>query len=61
MHFLNNSAKDKWIEDYVERGTTGTRKQVGDAEAAVQQEQEDMKHTEVAGMTNRELKSLLRR
>jgi len=38
-HFLSNEEKDKSIQDYVERETTGARNQVEDAEAAVQQEQ----------------------
>jgi len=53
-HFLSNEEKEKWIEDYVERETTGARKRVEDAEAAVQQEQEDMMNAENAGLKNRE-------
>jgi len=53
-HFLSNEEKEKWIEDYVERETTGARKRVEDAEAAVQKEQEDMKHAEITGLTTRE-------
>jgi len=53
-HFSNNEAKEKWIEDYVERETAGARKRVEDAEAAVQQEQYDMTHDEIAGLTSRE-------
>jgi hypothetical protein len=30
-HFLSNEAKEKWIEDYVERETAGARKRVEDA------------------------------
>jgi len=55
-HFLSNEEKEKWIEDYVERQTAGARKGVEDAEAAVQQEQDDMKHAEIAGLTSREPK-----
>jgi hypothetical protein len=36
-HCLSNEEKEKWIEDYVDRETAGARKQVEDAEAAVQQ------------------------
>jgi len=54
-HFLSNEEKEKWIEDYVERETAGARKRVEDAEAAVQQEQEDMTQAEIAGLTSREL------
>jgi hypothetical protein len=52
-HFLRNAQKDTWIEDYVERETPGARKQVEDAGAAVQQEQEDLKHADIVGLTNR--------
>ena len=54
MHFLSNEEKKKWIEDYVERETAGARKRVGDAEATVQQEQDDMTQAEIAGLTSRE-------
>jgi len=37
-HFLSNEEKEKWSEDFVQRETAGTRKQVEEAEAAVQQE-----------------------
>jgi len=53
-HFLSNEEKEKWIEDYVERETAGARKRVEDAEAAVQEEQDDMTHAEIAGLTPRE-------
>jgi hypothetical protein len=53
-HFLSNEEKEKWIEDYVERETAGARKRVEDAEAAVQQEQDDMTQAEIAGLTSRE-------
>jgi len=53
-HFLSNEQKEKWIEDYVERETAGARMRVEDAEAAVQQEQDDMKHAEIVGLTYRE-------
>jgi hypothetical protein len=55
-HFLTNEEKDIWIEHYVERETAGARKRVKDEEAAVQQEQDDMVHTEIAGLTSREPK-----
>jgi len=54
MHFLSNEEKEKWNEDYVERETAGARKQVQDAEAAVQQEEDNMTHFELAGLTSRE-------
>jgi len=41
--------------DYVERETAQARKRVEDAEAAVQQELDDMKHPKIAGLTSREL------
>jgi len=53
-HFLSNEETEKWIEDYVKRETAGARKRVEDAEAAVQQEQDDMTQTEIAGLTSRE-------
>jgi hypothetical protein len=53
-HFLNNEEKAKWIEDYVERETAGARKWVEDAEAAVQQEQDDMTRVKIVGLTSRE-------
>jgi len=55
-HFLSNEEKEKWIEDYVERETAGARTRVEDAETAVQQEQDDMTHAEIASLTPRELK-----
>jgi len=39
----------------VERETAGARKRVEDAEAAVQQEQNDMTQAEIAGLTSTEL------
>jgi len=41
-HFLSNEEREEWIEEYVERETSGARKRVEDAEAAVQQEPDDM-------------------
>jgi len=52
-HFLSNEEKEQWIEYYVERETAGTRKRVEDAEATVQQEQDDMTQAEIAGLTSR--------
>jgi len=46
MHFIRNEEKEKWIEDYVERETVGARQPVGDAEAAIRQEQEDTERAE---------------
>jgi len=54
IHFLSNEEKEKWIEDYVERETAGARKRAEDTQAAVQQEQEDMKNAENTGLMNRE-------
>jgi hypothetical protein len=48
--FLSNEEKEKWIKDSVERETAGARKRVEDAEAAVQQEQDDMAHADMAGL-----------
>jgi len=52
-HFLSNEEKEKWIENYVQRETAGARRRVEDAEAAVQQEQDDMTHAEMTGSTSR--------
>jgi len=46
--------KETLIEDYVEREIAGARKRVEDAEAVVQQEQQDTKNAENMGLTNRE-------
>jgi len=54
MHFLSNEEKEKWIENSVERETAGARKRVQDTEAVVQQEPEDTKNAEHAGLTNTE-------
>jgi hypothetical protein len=53
-HILSNAEKEEWIEDYVERETAGARKRVENAEAAVQQEQDDMTHVEIVGLMSRE-------
>jgi hypothetical protein len=53
-HFLSHEEKEKWIEDYVERETAGARKRVEDAEAAVQQEEDNMTHAEIVGLMSRE-------
>jgi len=52
-HFSSHEDKEKWIQDYVERETAGARKRVEDAEAAVQQEQDDMTQAEIAGLASR--------
>jgi len=51
-HLSSNEDKEKWIEDYVERETTGARERVEDAETAVQQKQEDTRKAETVGLTN---------
>jgi len=53
-HFISNEEKETWIEHYVERETAGATKRVEDAEAAVQQEQDDTRNADNAGLTNRE-------
>jgi len=57
MHFLSNEEKEIWIEDFGERETAGARKRVEDAEVAVQQEEDDMMHPELAGLTSRKPKT----
>jgi hypothetical protein len=49
-HFLWNEEKVEWIQYYVERETAGARKRVDDAEAAVQQQQENLAHAESTGL-----------
>jgi len=58
-YFLSNEEKEKWIEYVVERETAGARKRVEDAEAAVQQEQDDMTHAELVGLTSRKPEKIL--
>jgi len=50
-HFLNNEDKERWIEDYVGRETAVARKRVEDAETVIEQEQDDMRNAETAGLT----------
>jgi hypothetical protein len=52
-HFLSNERKEKCMEDYDERETAGAKKRVEDAEAAVQQEQNDITHAKIAGLLSR--------
>jgi len=54
QNLLSNQDKEKWIEDYFESVTTAARKRVEDAEAAVQQAQEDTRKAENVGLTNGE-------
>jgi len=56
MEFLSNGEMAKWVEYYVDRETTGAIKRVEDTEPAVQQEQDDTRKVENAGLTNREPK-----
>jgi len=51
MHFSSKEEKEKLIQDYVERETTVARKRVEDAETAIEQEQDDMRNAEKAGLT----------
>jgi len=53
-NIVNNKEKDEWIEEYVERETTVAKPRVEDAEAAVEQEQEDIGGAESGGLTARE-------
>jgi hypothetical protein len=53
-HFLSNEEQEKRNEDYIARETAGARKRIEDAEGAVQQDQDDMKHAEITGLTSRE-------
>jgi hypothetical protein len=53
-NFLSNEEKKKSIEVYVERETTGARKRVEDAEAAVRHKQDYIMHAEIAGLMSRD-------
>jgi len=53
-HSFSNEDKENWIDDYVERETARATKWVEEAEAAVQQEQQDMNNAKSTGLTNRE-------
>jgi hypothetical protein len=53
-NILSNEEKEKRIENFVERETAGPSKRVADTEAAVQQEQDDMSHAELTGLTSRQ-------
>jgi hypothetical protein len=53
-HCLSNEEKDKSIEDYIEKETSGARNRVEEAEAAVQQELDNMKHAEITRLMSRE-------
>ena len=44
----------KCIENYVERENAGVTKRVEDAQAVVQQDQEDTNKAEIAGLKNRQ-------
>jgi len=57
MLLLSTEEKEKWIEDYVERETTGVRKRVEDAVAAIRREQEDTEAAETVELTTREPKN----
>jgi Uri superfamily endonuclease len=51
MHLINNEENRKWIDDFVDRETTVTTKQVPDAETAILQELNDMTTAENMGAT----------
>jgi len=53
MHHCSYADNDEWVEDYVERETTGARKLVEDAGAADQHVHDDMTHTQITGSTSR--------
>jgi len=60
MHFSSDDQTKKRVEDYVEGETAGARQRVEDAEAAVQQEEEDMEKAENAGLMNRQYNHTVR-
>jgi len=51
-HCSSNEEKEKWFEDYVERETTGAKRRVEEAEGAVQQQQDDIMHADIATLTS---------
>ena len=51
MHSLSNVEKEKWIKDYADRETAVARKRVEDAETAIEQEHQDIRNAEQAGLT----------
>jgi hypothetical protein len=53
-YFLSNQEKEKCIADNVVREAAGAGKRFKDTEVAVQQEQDDMMHAEIMGLTSRE-------
>jgi len=53
-HVLSNEVTERRIQDYVATETASARKWVEDADAAVEQGQDDTKKAENAGLTNRE-------
>jgi len=55
--FLSNDEKEKWIKDYVERGTNLARKRFHDAETAIMQEMNDMTTAENAGAISAKLET----
>jgi hypothetical protein len=50
MHILSNEEKVQSIEDCVEMETAGAKNQAEGADAVVQQEEDDMTHSEPAGL-----------
>jgi hypothetical protein len=59
-HISSNEENARWIQDYVERETSAGRKRVKDADAAVQQSQDDMTHAEIAGLMARKSEKMFR-
>jgi len=51
MHCSSNEQKEQWIEDYVDREAAVARKRVEDPATAIEQQQEDMRKAENAGLT----------
>jgi len=51
MHFLGNTEREEWIEEYVDRETTVGRKQVEDADTAIIKKQGERRNLEQVGLT----------
>ena len=56
---LINDEKEKWIKDYVERETAVASKRVEEAKRAIEQEPDDMRNAEKAGLTTTKAEATL--
>jgi len=49
MYCLRNELKEKWINNYVDRGTAVAKLRIQDANAAIEQEPHDMRYAPMIG------------